>query len=148
MFSESSCVNFKLMMTVKLLFDFVLFVLIWMTQLIVYPSFTHFDPSNLQKWHSLYTLRISILVMPLMVGQLVIHIHQLTQDLSLISSIALIFILLAWGNTFLYAVPLHNQIASGVDISIVAEKLVSVNAWRTWCWSFVFLIDVFLLLKK
>jgi DMSO reductase anchor subunit len=136
------------MMTVKLLFDFGLFVLIWMTQLIVYPSFTQFDPVDLQKWHSSYTLRISILVMPLMVGQLVVHIHQLSRDYSLIPSVALVCILLAWVNTFLYAVPLHNQIASGVDISIAAEKLVSVNAWRTWCWSFVFFIDVFLLLKK
>ena len=135
-------------MTVKLLFDFGLFVLIWMTQLIVYPSFTQFDPVDLQTWHSSYTLRISILVMPLMVGQLVVHIHQLSRDYSLIPSVALVCILLAWVNTFLYAVPLHNQIASGVDISIAAEKLVSVNAWRTWCWSFVFFIDVFLLLKK
>ena len=70
--------------------------------------FTQFDPVDLQKWHSSYTFRISLLVMPLMVGQLV-HIHQLTRDYSLIPSVALVFILLAWVNTFLYAVPLHNQ---------------------------------------
>lgn len=135
-------------MTIKLLFDVGLFVLIWMTQLIVYPSFTHFDPVDLQKWHSSYTLRISILVMPLMVGQLVVHIHQLTQDFSLIPSVALVCILLAWANTFLYAVPLHNQITSGDDISIATEKLVSLNAWRTGFWSFVFLTDLYLLFKK
>lgn len=135
-------------MIYKLLFDFGIVVLIWMTQLIVYPSFTQFDPSDLQRWHASYTMRISLIVMPLMFGQLGFHVYQLTQQIGLLQIIALILIVLAWANTFLYAVPLHNQIGAGVEVIEFAEKLVSVNAWRTGFWSVVFLIDLFLILKK
>lgn len=135
-------------MIYKLLFDFGIVVLIWMTQLIVYPSFTQFDPSDLQRWHASYTMRISLIVMPLMFGQLGFHVYQLTQQIGLLQIIALILIVLAWANTFLYAVPLHNQIGAGVEVIESAEKLVSVNAWRTGFWSVVFLIDLFLILKK
>ena len=135
-------------MNLKLLFDFGLVVLIWMTQVIVYPSFIQFDPVDLQRWHSSYTVRISILVIPLMIGQLGLHVYQLSQGASFIPFIALLFILLAWANTFLFAVPLHNQIATGVDISVAVQKLVSANAWRTGFWSIVFLIDLYLILKK
>ena len=135
-------------MIYKLLFDFGIVVLIWMTQLIVYPSFTQFEPSDLQRWHTSYTMRISLIVMPLMLGQLGFHVYQLTQQAGLLQIITLILIVLAWANTFLYAVPLHNQIGAGVEIIKSAEKLVSVNAWRTGFWSVVFLIDLFLILKK
>lgn len=135
-------------MIYKLLFDFGIVVLIWMTQLIVYPSFTQFDPSDLQRWHASYTMRISLIVMPLMFGQLGFHVYQLTQQIGLLQIIALILIVLAWANTFLYAVPLHNQIGAGVEVIESAEKLISVNAWRTGFWSVVFLIDLFLILKK
>lgn len=86
--------------------------------------------------------------MPLMFGQLGFHVYQLTQQIGLLQIIALILIVLAWANTFLYAVPLHNQIGAGVEVIESAEKLVSVNAWRTGFWSVVFLIDLFLILKK
>ena len=135
-------------MIYKLLFDFGIVVLIWMTQLIVYPSFTQFEPSDLQRWHTSYTMRISLIVMPLMLGQLGFHVYQLTQQAGLLQIITLILIVLAWANTFLYAVPLHNQIGAGVEVIESAEKLVSVNAWRTGFWSVVFLIDLFLILKK
>ncbi len=135
-------------MTYKLLFDFGLVVLIWMTQLIVYPSFAQFDPTDLQRWHASYTLRISILVMPLMFGQLGFHIYHLTQSAGFLPVTAIVFILLAWANTFLFAVPLHNQIGASIEIVDSAQKLVSVNTWRTGFWSIVFLIDLYLILKK
>ena len=143
-------INFRpnFIMTYKLLFDFGIVVLIWMTQLIVYPSFTQFNPTDLQQWHASYTIRISILVMPLMFGQLGFHIYHLTQNTGLLPIIALVLIGLAWANTFLFAVPLHNQIGSGIEIVESAQKLVSVNAWRTGFWSIVFLIDLYLILKK
>jgi DMSO reductase anchor subunit len=135
-------------MTYKLLFDFGIVVLIWITQLIVYPSFTQFDPADLQRWHSTYTIRISIIVMPLMIGQLGFHIYYLMQDASPLPIIALVFIILAWVNTFLFAVPLHNLIGVGQEIAQTAQRLVSVNAWRTGFWSIVFFIDLYLILKK
>ncbi len=127
-----------------LLFDFGIVVLIWVTQLIVYPSFTHFETRNLNKWHVLYTKRISIIVMPLMMGQLFLHSYQLMQDITLLQIIAYLCIVLAWINTFFFAVPLHKKISTGVEIEKTAQKLIPVNAWRTACWTITFFIDLYL----
>ncbi|MEO1023760.1 MAG: hypothetical protein AAFW89_14550 [Bacteroidota bacterium] len=135
-------------MTNKLLFDFGLVVLIWMTQLIVYPSFAQFDPADLQRWHGSYTIRITLIVLPLMFGQLGLHLYGLSQGVNTIQIAALVLIGLAWVNTFFFAVPLHNQIGAGKDITEAAKQLVTVNAYRTVCWSAVFGIDVYLFLKK
>lgn len=87
-------------MLAQLLIDFGLVILIWMTQLIVYPSFTQMNSDNLFDWHTSYTGRISILVMPLMIGQLGLHIYGLTQTLSSGQIAAFLFVILAWINTF------------------------------------------------
>ncbi len=129
-------------MLAQLLFDFGLVILIWMTQLIVYPSFTKMNLDNLFEWHTSYTGRISILVMPLMIGQLGLHIYGLTQTLNSGQIAAFLFVILAWINTFFYAVPLHNQIAGGKEISQAAKHLVSVNRWRTGFWSIAFIFDL------
>lgn len=134
-------------MIYKLLFDTGLLVLIWMTQLIVYPSFTQFSPDDLLRWHAPYTSRISVIVMPLMLGQLALHLIWVQKDMGIWPVIALSLIILAWVNTFFFAVPLHNQIAAGTDVMEAAQKLVSVNAWRTACWTLVFGIDLALLLN-
>lgn len=131
-------------MTAKILFDVGLFILIWMTQLIVYPSFTYYDKESLVRWHKKYTPRITIIVLPLMFGQLITHGVELLPEIEVLDLITFILILLAWLNTFLYAVPLHNKIQSSEEVMESAKKLVHVNAWRTACWSLVFLIDVFL----
>lgn len=135
-------------MVYKLLFDFGLVVLIWMTQLIVYPSFTMMDTADLHRWHATYTTRITIIVMPLMVGQLGLHVMGLIQQNNKLAIMALFLVLLAWGNTFFFAVPLHNQITAGKEIADSAQKLVSVNAWRTAFWTLVFMLDFYVFLKK
>lgn len=131
----------------KLLVDFGLVILIWMTQLITYPSFTKMSDDNLFKWHASYTTRISILVMPLMIGQIGLHIYGLILSTQFWQIVALALVILAWANTFLFAVPLHNRIAAGRQISESAQKLVSVNAWRTGIWTIVFVIDLLLYIQ-
>ena len=58
--------------------DFGLVVLIWMIQLIVYPSFLHYTTTNLIKWHRKYTPLIGYIVGPLMLLQLGISIYQIS----------------------------------------------------------------------
>ncbi len=132
----------------KLLFDFGLVILIWMTQLIVYPSFSEFSTSELLNWHPVYTIRITIIVMPLMFGQVGMHILGLVREVSIWKIISFVLVILAWGNTFFFAVPLHNQIAAGVDVIGAAEQLVRINAYRTAFWTAVFGIDVYLAMRK
>ena len=113
-----------------------------MTQLVVYPSFTHFAEDDLMNWHGKYTTAVSIVVMPLMLGQLALHGFSLFQDFSWLRLSASCLIGLIWVNTFFYAVPLHNQIDAGKMVMESATSLVKVNWYRTVLWSAVFLLGV------
>lgn len=124
------------------LIDFGLFILIWMTQLVVYPSFTYFSDDDLYKWHSKYTTAISIIVMPLMLGQVGLHAYDLYANFNALRLTTVVLISLAWVNTFLFAVPLHNNITAGKEINPSAKALVRVNWYRTIIWSLVFLISL------
>lgn len=122
--------------------DFGLVILIWITQLIVYPSFTYFSPENLYAWHQKYTAAITIIVMPLMIGQLVLHGYQIYNEMNWLRVVALVLILLAWANTFFYAVPLHNQISESNDALKAANSLIRINWYRTVLWSLTFLLGL------
>ncbi|MEM6643379.1 MAG: hypothetical protein AAF616_10395 [Bacteroidota bacterium] len=127
-------------MSLKLIVDFGLVILIWITQLIVYPSFTYYSEEQLIQWHPRYTTAISIIVMPLMLGQVGIHGWFLWNSFSWSGLATAILIGLAWANTFFFAVPLHNQIAAKQEVLEAASGLVRVNWYRTVLWSLVFLI--------
>ena len=129
----------------QLLFDFGLVVLIWLVQLIIYPSFCKMQAEDLKNWHRSYTQRISIVVMPLMLGQLFILIYQVWNEVSALNLATLAMVLGAWLITFLFFVPAHNKITSGNFNQRSLKKLVEVNWWRTVLWSLVFLINLLFL---
>jgi len=126
------------------LIDFGLVILIWMTQLVVYPSFAYFSSGDLLLWHRRYTRAISFLVIPLMLAQLLTHGIGLWQHFSVPRLLAAALIGSIWVNTFVYAVPLHNKISAGSDIASSAKQLVAVNWYRTVLWTVVFLLGIFL----
>ena len=51
---------------IRLLVDAGFIVLIWAVQLVIYPSFKFYSNANLLKWHRLYTKRVTVIVLPLM----------------------------------------------------------------------------------
>ncbi len=131
-----------------LLFDFGLVVLIWMTQLIVYPSFAYFQPDDLVRWHSRYTSQVTLVVMPLMLAQLVLHVIGLYESTTFWQVGAALLIVLTWINTFFFAVPLHQKIAAGQRVSQSANSLVKVNWFRTISWTIIFLIGLMRFLRS
>ena len=126
----------------RLLFDFGLLVLIWIVQRIVYPSFLHYDATNLINWHREYTSRFTFIVMPLMLGQLGISIYQLIMKIDLYSVLSLIIILLIWASTFLQFVPIHAKIAKGKVSQKMLNSLVKKNWIRTFLWTALFLYSM------
>jgi len=98
---------------IRLLLDFGLVVLIWMIQRIVYPSFLHYSAEDLVTWHKEYTSRFSVIVIPLMFGQLSISVYQLITGTSLYTVISLVIIVLIWISTFFQFVPIHSNISKG-----------------------------------
>ena len=125
----------------RLLLDFGLCILIWMVQLIVYPSFLFFSDNNLLTWHKTYTKAIALIVTPLMLGQLGIVIYQifLIQNAYTFTSIVLVVFL--WGITLLKFAPLHQQISEGNTHLQVLKKLVQMNWMRTIVWTLLFLMS-------
>lgn len=136
------------MQVFKLLVDFGLVVLIWMTQLIVYPGFGHYTPEGLLQWHSKYTVAVSIIVAPLMLAQVAFHGWSIFHDQGIINWINIFFIVLIWINTFGFAVPLHNQIGAGESVLESAHRLVSVNWYRTVLWSVILGLSLYQYFNK
>lgn len=126
----------------RLLFDFGLVTLIWLVQLVIYPSFRYTDSTYLVRWHEDYTNRISFIVMPLMVGQLLVAVLQIWYHPNAVVLIGFLAILFVWFLTFLWFVPLHNAISANEQDDTTIKKLVDRNWWRTGLWTLIFLMDL------
>lgn len=130
-----------LLMWIRLV-DFGMVVLIWIVQLVVYPGFLFYAKEDLLRWHGQYTGAITIIVMPLMLGQLCLHGWKLYNQFSSMGLVIFLLVLSTWAVTFLVSVPLHNQISSGVDIEVASAKLVSTNWIRTVQWTLIFILGL------
>ncbi|MGD8495084.1 MAG: hypothetical protein PVF05_02770 [Gemmatimonadales bacterium] len=122
--------------------DFGLVVLIWMTQLIVYPSFRTVDPHRFVAWHRTYTRRITLLVVPLMIGQAGLHAIRLASAPTPASVGAGAAVAAAWVVTFAGAVPCHRALSIDGPSEAVIRRLLRWNGWRTACWTGAFLLSV------
>ncbi|MFT6048975.1 MAG: hypothetical protein ACI9KI_000705 [Patiriisocius sp.] len=128
---------------IRLLLDSSMVVLIWMIQLIVYPSFKYCNKEHLVGWHQKYSNRLAGIVIPLMLGQLVISIYQLYATFNYDRVIYALSVWTLWISTFLIFVPLHKTIASGNSTSIHLKQLVRKNWLRTILWSLLLLYSLY-----
>jgi len=126
----------------RLLVDFGLLVLIWIIQMIIYPSFIYYKSENLVEWHRKYTPLIAYIVGPLMLFQLGITIYQITNEINLFNIISLAIISLVWISTFLQFVPIHNSISKGRVNKEMLLSLVKKNWIRTALWTLLFLFSL------
>lgn len=128
---------------VRLLFDAGLFVLIWMIQLLIYPSFLYYSNANLHSWHNLYTRRLSFIVIPLMLGQLTLAVIQLVYNATTENIVMLLLILAIWISTFLQFVPIHNSIAKNNINKFILQQLVNRNWLRTILWTIILFWNIY-----
>ena len=126
-----------------LVIDFGLVVLIWMVQLVIYPSFCYYDDARLKRWHQKYTRQVTYIVLPLMVGQVIWHANMLWGQFDVAGITQFAMILVVWGLTFFKAVPLHNKIDRDDQPLATAILLVRWNWPRTVLWSLVFILHFF-----
>ena len=123
-----------------LVVDFGLVVLIWLTQLVVYPSFLWSEETSFPRWHGIYTRRISLLVVPLMLGQALLHGVQVASYPTAPTVLAAAAIVLAWVVTFAFAVPCHRILNTEGRSEAVIRLLIRRNWWRTSFWTLAFLL--------
>lgn len=132
----------------SLFFDSGLLVLIWMIQLIVYPSFLYFDKESLVSWHKKYTLRLSVIVIPLMFGQLLLTSWQWYHLPTIEMTIRLLLVVSVWVSTFLQFVPIHTKIAQEKATHQHLEQLVKRNWQRTTLWTLICILSIFMVITK
>lgn len=126
----------------RLATDTAALVLIWLVQLVIYPAFGYMSVTDFQTWHPVYTSRVTLVVMPIMLSQLGLYAYLALQHPAWAVWLGLAFILAAWAVTFFWAIPLHSALDGGGDHHALAKKLVSVNWWRTALWSIVWGISL------
>ena len=126
-------------------FDAATLVLIWMVQLVVYPSFAFFQKDDLKRWHQRYTGNISRIVVPLMIGQLVLGLYVAFSFPNAIALVKLVLVCGVWGLTFAIFVPLHNAIptANEEETQLICRHLVKKNWSRTFVWTIIFILGTF-----
>ncbi|MEO9952181.1 hypothetical protein [Nonlabens sp.] len=127
----------------KLLIDFGLVVLIWMVQIIIYPSFLHYTSEKLSVWHPLYTRKITSIVAPLMLAQLSISVYLMITQLtySFYEIIDLLLIATNWLLTMLVFISLHEKIEHNSTDRDIQTKLVKYNWVRVVLFCSIFLFN-------
>jgi hypothetical protein len=109
--------------------------LIWTVQLVLYPMFSSVGPAEFKSYHKRHTTRITWVVAPLMLVELLTVAWMLLggkRDLWLLLSIAPLGF--NWLSTWLVQVPLHERLSSGFDPR-AHQRLVGTNWWRTLSWT-------------
>ena len=133
------------MMTIamlRLMVDFGLVVLVWLVQLIVYPSFNYYKTENLITWHRKYTPLMGYIVGPLMLLQLGLTIYQAIHLINSIILLNLLIIGIIWMSTFFQFIPIHNSISKGHVSKEMLVSLVKKNWLRTILWTFLLILNI------
>ena len=122
--------------SLQIIVDSGLCVLIWLVQLIIYPSFHYIKEKDFVSWHSRYTFLISVIVTPLILTQAGIETVRLFEGQIRWWHIMMIGCI--WLSTFIFSVPCHRQLQKkGKETSII-KRLVGTNWLRTILWSMLF----------
>ncbi|MGJ8651205.1 MAG: hypothetical protein ACSHX4_12675 [Opitutaceae bacterium] len=128
--------------TIRHLLDFGMMVLLWLVQLVIYPSFLHVQKSSLVQWHKTYTSRVLFVIVPMMVGQMGLVIHATLMQMNLRNIFALMLIAFCWLLSFAVSVPLHRTIEQGEGDDTILHRLVRTNWPRTILWTLAFVVGL------
>lgn len=116
---------------------------IWLIQLIHYPSFVYISQSQFQQFHSQHTQVMGLLVGPVMVIELLAGLWLSMTVTTKYTLVHLFLVVCLWLLTFFISVPLHNKLASGYDASVI-QSLIKTNWPRTILWTFKACLTTFL----
>jgi hypothetical protein len=121
--------------------------LIWLVQVVHYPSFHHIDQTQFRQFSTFHTQNITYIVMPLMAVELLSSLVLVIRNpdpfnLSMIALLAII-----WLSTAFISVPCHNQLAHGYNAEVV-DHLIRTNWIRTIAWTIKSALLVWTLFKQ
>ncbi len=119
--------------------------LIWTIQLVHYPSFRFIDKENFLAFHRFHNQRISFIVVPVMITEIITSGLLWWNDgyLSL-NGIGFYLVILIWVATGLLSVPNHAKLTKGKDDAVI-NALINTNWVRTVLWTVKALLGIYLL---
>ncbi len=116
---------------------FLLTGLIWVIQLVHYPMFQFLGPQTYSRAMTFHQHRISILVVPLMLFELLSGVylaHTQWASLARFHGINIALIVIIWVHTFGIMVPFHKRISIQPNQSLLQKTLR--HHWiRTFAWT-------------
>ena len=120
---------------------------ILMTQILSYPLLLKLTKSNFYVYYNSYTKRISFIVIPLMIFEVLLSFSldfTFNNFYLLASNISL---LIVWGSTFFIQVPIHNKLSFNYS-RVLINKLIFTNWIRTIAWTskLIILIKLYLMI--
>ena len=121
--------------------DFGMLILIWMVQIIVYPTFHKIVKEEFVTWHQTYCNSIGFFVLPVMVCQLLEASSACFFTAYNLAWVKLLAVLGAWAITFLISAHCHRNLQEGKE-TLVIDRLVRTNWWRTVLWTVAFVVSV------
>lgn len=130
-------------MALRTLVDCGMFILIWMVQLIVYPSFCHISDQALPSWHRTYSQRIGYFVIPMMLAQLILSLLTCIHTMTALKVLDLGLVVATWVLTAWLSVPLHQALAKGSVDPDIRRSLVRTNLPRALVWTAIFFLGIF-----
>ena len=126
----------------RLVFDFGMLVLIWIVQLVIYPSFQYYSKPNLKIWHTKYMFRFSLVVAPLMILQTITIGLQLWENFDLYTILSGTIMLILWISTQFQFVPIHMKISYKEFETSDIARLVRLNWTRTILWTGLLILTI------
>ena len=126
--------EFELLLKVNFISTSVMVGVIWVIQLLHYPSFHFINEKKYIEFQHFHMQRISFIVIPVMLIELASALLLSYFFRSSLTIILLALLLGIWGITFIFFTNMHQKLTNGFDPSIV-DKLIKINWSRTALWS-------------
>ena len=121
--------------------------LIIITQIVNYPLFLKVNFSKLEDYHSDYVNRISIIVVPMMIFELLVSILLLKYVELYLSIISILLLFIIFISTYLIQVPIHSKINNNTSVKLL-KKLIYSNWIRTSSWFAKCILSFYILIKE
>jgi len=127
-------VEFEFLLKVNFISTSLMVGVIWVIQLLHYPSFHFINDKKYIEFQHFHMQRISFIVIPAMLIELASALLLAYFFRSSLTIILLALLLGVWAVTFIFFTNMHQKLTNGYNQSIV-DRLIQINWSRTILWS-------------
>ena len=124
-----------------LVIDFGMLLVIWIVQIIIYPSLSIIEDSGFSDWHRRYCSKIGFFVLPLMTAQFLESSGAVFFVGSILDWCKFVTVILALLVTFAISAPCHRKLTKLGRNHAVLDRLSATNWFRTVLWSSAFILS-------